>query len=237
MLRFMGLQRVRHNWATDLIWSDMASVLDRILQRNRTNRGYITICVSISPLCKEIYYKELVHPVLEAEKSRDLQLASWRPRRAESQGWRDWYPRSKTVKQRETFSFSLFLKKARMNFIYLFLAVLDLCCCVWIFFSYTEWARLSGCSARASCCGGFSCRGAGVLGSWASIAAAHKLSSCSSRPWAQYFWVMSLVALQHVESPRTRNQTHVPCIGRWILNQWTTREVPLSSLLFYAGLQ
>ena len=24
----------------------------------------------------------------------------------------------------------------------------------------------------------------------------------------------------------TRDRTHVPCIGRWILNQWTTREVP-----------
>ena len=124
-----------------------------------------------------------------------------------------------------------------MNFIYLFLAVLDLCCCVWIFFSYTQWARLSGCGAQASLCGGFSCRGAGVLCSWSSIAAAQKLSSCSSRPWAQYFWAMSVAALQHVESPRTRNQTRVPCIGRWILNQWTAREGPLSSLLFYAGLQ
>ena len=24
----------------------------------------------------------------------------------------------------------------------------------------------------------------------------------------------------------TRDRTHVPCIGRWILNQWTTKEVP-----------
>ena len=28
-------------------------------------------------------------------------------------------------------------------------------------------------------------------------------------------------------SSPTRNQTQVPCIGRWILNHWTTREVPL----------
>ena len=27
-----------------------------------------------------------------------------------------------------------------MNFMYSFLSVLDLCCCVWIFFSYSEWA-------------------------------------------------------------------------------------------------
>ena len=37
---------------------------------------------------------------------------------------------------------------------------------------------------------------------------------------------MSLVALQHVGSSRTRAQTHVPCIGRQILNHCATREVP-----------
>ena len=29
----------------------------------------------------------------------------------------------------------------------------------------------------------------------------------------------------HVESSWTRDRTHVPCIGRWILNHQTTREV------------
>ena len=37
---------------------------------------------------------------------------------------------------------------------------------------------------------------------------------------------MDLIALQHVESPWRRNQTHVLCIGRWILNHRTTKEVP-----------
>ena len=32
--------------------------------------------------------------------------------------------------------------------------------------------------------------------------------------------------LQHVESSQTRDQTHVPYIGSWILYYWTTREVP-----------
>ena len=36
---------------------------------------------------------------------------------------------------------------------------------------------------------------------------------------------MGLVALKHVESSQTRDQTHVSCIGRWILNHGTTREV------------
>ena len=45
-----------------------------------------------------------------------------------------------------------------------------------------------------------------------------RLSSC--RTWAEMphgMWDIS--------SP-TRDQTHVPCIGRWMLNYWTTREVP-----------
>ena len=29
----------------------------------------------------------------------------------------------------------------------------------------------------------------------------------------------------------TRDQTHVPCIARWILNNWTTRNVPQQILL------
>ena len=37
-------------------------------------------------------------------------------------------------------------------------------------------------------------------------------------------------ALQHVESFWTRNQTHVPCIGRWIPNHRTTKEVQAPQL-------
>ena len=35
---------------------------------------------------------------------------------------------------------------------------------------------------------------------------------------------MGLVAPRHVESSRIRDQTHVPCIDRQILNDWTTRK-------------
>ena len=38
-----------------------------------------------------------------------------------------------------------------------------------------------------------------------------------------YFFV--LVALWHMESSWTRNQTHVSCIDRQSLNHWTTKEV------------
>ena len=36
---------------------------------------------------------------------------------------------------------------------------------------------------------------------------------------------MGLVALWHVGYSQTRGQTYVPCIGRWILYYFTTREV------------
>ena len=38
--------------------------------------------------------------------------------------------------------------------------------------------------------------------------------------------VHGLVTLWHVQPPQPGHQTHVPCMGRQILNQWTTREVP-----------
>ena len=37
-----------------------------------------------------------------------------------------------------------------------------------------------------------------------------------------------------LESSQTRDQNGVPCIGRWILNHWTTREV--LELMIFAGV-
>ena len=42
---------------------------------------------------------------------------------------------------------------------------------------------------------------------------------------------MGSFALRHVESSWTRDWTHVPCISRWTLNHWTTKEVPSISIL------
>ena len=57
------------------------------------------------------------------------------------------------------------------------------------------------------------------------LAAECRISCCGE-------WVSSVVpglgcpvALWHLSSP-TRDQTCIPCVGRWILNHWTTREVP-----------
>ena len=52
-----------------------------------------------------------------------------------------------------------------------------------------------------------------------------QLRLTGSRAWAQQLWCTGLPALQHVGSSQTRDQTYVPCIDRWILNCWTTREV------------
>ena len=45
----------------------------------------------------------------------------------------------------------------------------------------------------------------------------------------QQLWHTDLVAPQDVGSSWTRAQTHVPCVGRWILNHCATREAPLYS--------
>ena len=46
-----------------------------------------------------------------------------------------------------------------------------------------------------------------------------------SRAQAQWLRCVGLVALWHVESPQTRDQTCVLCIGGQTLNHWTSREV------------
>ena len=64
------------------------------------------------------------------------------------------------------------------------------------------------CGAEASHCSGFSCLEAG---------ASHRASLSSCGAQLSYYW--------HVGSSTTRDRTHVPWIGRWIPNHWTTLEV------------
>ena len=77
------------------------------------------------------------------------------------------------------------------------------------------------CSMQASHCGGFSCCGAQVqrhIGFSSCGTQARQSQLEGSRVQAQQLWRMGLVAPPHVESSRTRNQIHVPCIGREILS-------------------
>ena len=47
----------------------------------------------------------------------------------------------------------------------------------------------------------------------------------------------SVVAPRDVESSRMRDGTHVPCVGRWILIHWATREVLIIFLIRMFGRQ
>ena len=58
-----------------------------------------------------------------------------------------------------------------LKFIYLFLAALGLCCCVWAFSSCIERGATLRCGAWAHC-GGFSCCRTRALGMWASVVVA-----------------------------------------------------------------
>ena len=52
-----------------------------------------------------------------------------------------------------------------------------------------------------------------------------------SRVQTQLLWLTGVVAPRLVGSSQTRDQTHVPFIGKWILNLWTTKASPLNLLL------
>ena len=115
------------------------------------------------------------------------------------------------------------------DFILFFFAALSLHRCSGAFSSFGERGALFIAVCRllivvASCCRAW------VLGTGASVVAAHGLSGCSSRAqrvWLascrappQYLWHTGLVTLQNVQSSWTRDQTRVPCVGRWILNHF-----------------
>ena len=95
------------------------------------------------------------------------------------------------------------------------------------------------------CCSGSLLMGTGFLLLWAGsiLVAGHgRLTAVAFLLWsvdfgvqAQYLWPTGLVAPQHVEPSWTTNQIRVPCIVRWILNHWTTRNV-LHELFICAGL-
>ena len=114
-----------------------------------------------------------------------------------------------------------------------------ICCFVcffwlcWVFIA-THGLSLAAASGGYSLlrCVGFSLRWLLLL--WSTGSRHMGFSNCGTQAqqlWltgsgAQQLWRMGLVAPRHRESSRTRDRTHGPCIGRWILNHCTTREVP-----------
>ena len=108
----------------------------------------------------------------------------------------------------------------RKPFTYLYVCLFLLC---WVFIpagfpSCSKQGAVRCCSVP-SLCSGFSCCRAQSLGhtgfcSCSLQALECRLSSCG-------IWVS---APRQVGSSQTRDQTHIPCIARQILNRWTTRE-------------
>ena len=87
-----------------------------------------------------------------------------------------------------------------------------------------KWQAGRSCSMRASHCAGLSCR-AQVLGRACGLSSASSGVGLS-RP------------LRHVGSSQTKDQNRAPCIGRWTLNHWTTREThqgPSETAVFFSA--
>ena len=98
-----------------------------------------------------------------------------------------------------------------------------------IFYLWLHWVFIAACGfslvAESSGYSSLQCTGFSLW--WLLL-----LRSVGSRACGHlYLWVTGSVAARHVGSSWTRDQTHVPCIGRWILNHWITRELPH---LFYS---
>jgi len=100
------------------------------------------------------------------------------------------------------------------SLIYLLLAGLGLHYFPGTFSRYSRQGLLSRCGVEASHMVASNC-GAWALGHVG-------CSSCS--PQARSLQHMGLVTLRHVGSSQTRDRTHVPWVGRPILNHWATRE-------------
>ena len=94
------------------------------------------------------------------------------------------------------------------------------------FSSCGEQGLLSSCGTCASSCVGFLCCRAQAPGAWPSMAACVGLGSHSAQPpecghSSHGVWAPSLHGMWDFSS-HPRGQTCVPCIGRRIVNHWTT---------------
>ena len=111
------------------------------------------------------------------------------------------------------------------------------------FFNNAQWCFLFGFVGSSLLCKGFSliavsggCSWSQYLGlsrQWLlslwSIGSA--VTTAGSRAQAQ-LWRTGLAAPGHVGSSWTRDQTRVPCVGRWVLIHRATREVPYWLILY-----
>ena len=105
--------------------------------------------------------------------------------------------------------------------------MLGLHCCAGFSLAVATGVTLSGCSARASHCCGFSCCRAQAVGHVAFNSCsmwAHDMRLSVSTAPAQELRHTGLVAVWCVGSSQTWDRTHVSCIGRQILYHWASRK-------------
>ena len=101
---------------------------------------------------------------------------------------------------------------------FIFLAVLSVCC--WL----RPFLQLRQVGATLLWCVGFSMQWLLLLQGSSSMAQGLQPLVGSTAP-VQQLRCPGFVAPSPVGSSQTRDPTPVPCIDRWILNHWTTREV------------
>ena len=111
-----------------------------------------------------------------------------------------------------------------LSFTLLLLAALDLCC--WAGGRFSVLIASGGYSALQCMSVSLRLGGISVAGHRLQGHGLQQLQLLGSRVQAKQLWHTGLVAQRHLGSSQTRDQTHVPCIGRWILFHCTTSEVP-----------
>ena len=121
--------------------------------------------------------------------------------------------------ERSDFFVSLSVLFFFFNFVYVFLAVLGLCCCMWAFSNCSKQGPLSGCGVRASHCSGFSwCR--------AQAPECEGFSSCSSQALERRLSSRGTQAeLLHGMGSHPGPGIELVSPGRQIINHCTNREV------------
>ena len=109
---------------------------------------------------------------------------------------------------------------------FLFLTLVNLCCCMRALSTCSEQRLLFIAVHGLLIAVAALVAEYGLQGSWASVVGVQGLSSFSSLAlvWIQQLWCTGSIAPQHVGSFWCRDQTCVPCIGRQTLNHWATRE-------------
>ena len=146
-----------------------------------------------------------------------------------------------------------FLREEQLTFTFFFLILAISCIFIYLFYLFMAVLGLRFCVRAFSSCGKWgplfiAVRGPLIIA--ASLVAEHRLqmhrlSNCGSRAQLlRGMWDLprpglepvspaftGLVVPWHVGSSQTRARTHMPCIGRQILNHCATREAPTFTFL------